>query len=203
MRRKNARLAFIVLMATVLILNAPVQIQAATPKTSGVYLTSTDYKASRLTFEGDCKSEAHRLELHDVLNKPYIDVTHESVKRRYQKSELFGFRTCDGHNYRFDSNLEYQILESRDLYIYARDTRHVYGKGVPQTITEYYFSVGADGSIRPLTMENLKQAFPDNHKFHDLLHSYFSTGQGLGEYDSFHKMFRVDRLLIASHEGDQ
>ena len=70
MERSNARLGFIVVMALVFIPNGPVQTLTATPTTSGVYLTPADYKASRLSFEGDCKSEAHRLELHDVLNKP-------------------------------------------------------------------------------------------------------------------------------------
>jgi hypothetical protein len=51
-------------------------------RTSGVYLTAADYENTELRFEGDCGSKAHKLELHDVLNKPYIDVTHESQKRR-------------------------------------------------------------------------------------------------------------------------
>ncbi len=41
-----------------------------TTKTSGVYETAVDYKDGRLSFEGDCRSKAHKLELHDVLNKP-------------------------------------------------------------------------------------------------------------------------------------
>jgi hypothetical protein len=92
---------------------------AAVPKSSGVYLTADAYKNGSLSFQGNCKSKDHKLELHDVLNKSYIDVTHESEKHRYAKSELFGFRACNGRDYRFDSNLEYQIFESRELYIYG------------------------------------------------------------------------------------
>src|SRR5262249_31159752 len=73
---------------------------AQTSRTSGVYLTAADYENSELRFEGDCGSKAHKLELHDVLNKPYIDVRHESQKRRYSKDELFGFRDCEGRDYR-------------------------------------------------------------------------------------------------------
>jgi hypothetical protein len=51
-----------------------------------------------------------------------------------------------------------------------------------------------------LTLENLKQAFPDNHKFHDSLDATFGARQTLAEYDEVHKMFEVNQLLIASLE---
>ncbi len=170
-----------------------------TTKTSGVYQTAVDYKDGRLSFEGDCLSKAHKLELHDVLNKPYIDVTHKWEKRRFAKSEVFGFRACDGRDFRFGANLEYQILEPRELYIYLRETLVPYGR-TRRTVLEYYFSVGATGEIQALTLENLKRAFPDNHLFHDSIDATFGTGQKLEGYDEFHKMFKVNRLLIASRE---
>ena len=189
----------LVAVIAVLTLGVTIPIGAATPGMSGVYLTGADYKDGRLSFEGDCKSKAHRLELHDVRNKPYIDVTHESEKHRYLKSDLFGFRACDGHDYRFSSKLEYQILEARDLYIYGRETSIPHGR-VSSVVMNYYFSVGPDGPILLLTREHLKQAFPENHRFHDLLDANFGSGEAIEEYDQFHKMFKVNRLLIASRE---
>jgi hypothetical protein len=173
--------------------------QAVPPKTSRVYLTAADYKNSRLSFEGDCGSKTHKLELHDVLNKPYIDVTHGTEKHRYAKSDVFGFRACDERDYRFASNREYQILEPLELYIYAREVSVSRGKGF-HSVPEYYFSAGPDGPVLALTPENLKQAFPDNHRFHDALDATVGAGQKLAEFDEFHKMFKVNRLLIASRE---
>jgi hypothetical protein len=173
--------------------------KAQTTRTSGVYPRAADYQNNRLSFAGSCGSKAHKLELHDVLNKSYIDVTHESEKHRYLKKDLFGFRACDGRDYRFTKNLEYQILESKELYIYAREMPESRGKGF-HTAREYYFSAGPNGPILELTLDNLKQAAPDNHKFHDSLDATFGTGQKLAEYDEFHKMFKVNRLLIASRE---
>jgi len=172
---------------------------AQTAKTSGLYQTASDYEVGKLTFEGDCGSKAHRLEIHDISNKAYIDVTHDSEKHRYSKSELFGFRACDGRDYRFVSQFEYQIVEAKDLYIYVHDVSVSQGRTY-RTVHEYYFSVGANGAIEALTMENLKQAFPDNHRFHDWLDATFGNGQSLAEYDEFHKMYKVNRLLIASRE---
>jgi hypothetical protein len=188
-----------VVVLAVLLFSGASRVEAAPPKTSGVYVTANDYKNGRLAFEGDCGSKTHKLELHNVLNKPYIDVTHGTEKHRYAKSDLFGFRACDGRDYRFVSNLEYQILESKELYIYASEVRVSHGK-VSRRIREYFFSAGPNGPVLALALENLKQAFPDNHRFHDSLDATCGTGQALAEYDEFHKMFMVNRLLIASRE---
>jgi len=186
-----------VLVAVVLSIGA--SDQAANPKMSGVYRTAADYEATQLSFQDVCGSGAHKLELHDVLNKPYIDVTHEHEKRRYPKRDLFGFRACDGRDYRFAGNFEYQILEAKALYIYSRESWVSRGK-TTYTSRDYYFSVGPEGQILALTLNNLKQAFPDNHRFHDSLDMMFAAGQDLAAYDEFHRMFKVNRLLIASRE---
>ena len=196
-KAKLVVLTFLVVLATFMF--TPATLALATSETSGIYLTAADYRDGRLALEGDCGSKTHKLSLHDVLNKPYVDVTHESEKRRYPKSDLFGFRACDGRDYRFASNLQYQILESRELYIYSRAIPVNYGKGY-RTIQEYYFSVGPEGQILALTLENLKQALPNNHKFHDSLDATFGPEREPWEYDEFHKMFKVNRLLIASQE---
>ena len=167
------------------------------PRHSGIYLSAADYKDRQLMAEGDCGSKTHRLELHDVLNKPYIHVTHGAEKQRYEKSDLFGFRACDGNDYRFVGNQEYQILEARELYIYLHERYVTVGKS-RHIERDYYFSVGPEGEVLPLTLGNLKAAFPDNHTFHDSLDQTFANGRDLAQYDEFHKMFKVNWLLMES-----
>ena len=168
---------------------------------TGVYLTAEDYKNGRLASQSDCDSPGHKVELHDILHKPFIHVTHGGQTRRYEKNQVFGFRSCGGQDYRFVDNDEYQILESRDVSIYARDVPAQNPKdtsrGLP-TSRVYFFSVPAGGQVLPLTLQNLKQAFPNNHVFHDALDAAFHTDDELAQYDTFHKMFKVNRLLIAS-----
>jgi len=101
---------------------------------------------------------------------------------------------ADARNYREVGNDRYLILESKALYIYALDT--VVRKGA--TEKTYFFSVGPSGDIAPLTIVNLKKAFPNNHAFHDLLDMTFKHDSDLTWYDDFHKMFKVNRLLAAS-----
>jgi hypothetical protein len=88
----------------------------------------------------------------------------------------------------------YQIVEARTVYIYSLDT--IVRKGA--TEKTYFFSVGPTGEIQPLTILNLKKAFPDNHTFHDFLDMSFNHDSDLTKYDEFHKMFKVNRLLDAS-----
>ncbi len=186
----------LILLGSVFTASAP--LHGSAPRTSGIYLTAADYNDVRLSAEGDCGSKAHKLELHDVLNKPYIDVTHGTERHRYAKSDLFGFRACDGNDYRFVSNKEYQIVEAKELYIYVAKTSVSAGKGF-RTVPVYHFSVGSGGEVLPMTLGNLKEAFPTNHKFHDSLDQMFGAGQDLAQYDEFHKMFKVNRLLMATH----
>lgn len=168
---------------------------------SGIYLTVNDYQRGYLTAESDCKSRGHKVQLHDVLNKPYIHVTHNGETRKYAKSEVYGFRTCEGRDYRFFSSRAYRILEARAAAIYSVQLPDREGDDLiigGESVYEYFFSVGASGQVVPLTRENLKLAFPDNHRFHDAIDQMFRTDAELARYDDFHKMFKVNRLLIAS-----
>jgi len=103
---------------------------------------------------------------------------------------------ADTRNYRVVGNGRYQILEAKTLYIYSLDV--LVRKGTSEKT--YFFSVGPSGNVLPLTILNLKNAFPDNHTFHDLLDMAFKHDSDLTRYDAFHKMFKVNRLLDASSE---
>jgi len=173
---------------------ASASVPRSEPRTSGIYLTAAGYDEGRLTSEGHCGSKDHKLELHDVLNKSYIHVTHGIETTRYAKSDLFGFRACDGKDYRFVSTQEFRILEAKELYIYAQ---RVGGGRVVREV--YHFSKGSNGTVLPLTLENLKHAFPDNHAFQESLDRVFGAKKDLAQYDRVHKMFKVNRLLITAH----
>jgi hypothetical protein len=101
---------------------------------------------------------------------------------------------ADGQSFRVARNQRYDILEARQLYIYSTDV--LVRKGA--TEKAYYFSIGPNGDILPLTVLNLKKAFPDNHIFHDSLDMMFKNDSQLTKFDDFHKMFKVNRLLEAS-----
>jgi hypothetical protein len=102
--------------------------------------------------------------------------------------------SADARNYRVSGNVRYEILEAKDIYIYSTDV--LVRKGTSEKA--FFFSAGPNGDIMPLTILNLKNAFPNNHAFHDNLDMAFKHDSDLTKYDDFHKMFRVNRLLLAS-----
>ena len=101
---------------------------------------------------------------------------------------------ADARNYRAVGTDRYQVLESKTVDIYSLDV--LVRKGTSEK--RFFFSVGPNGDVQPLTILNLKNAFPDNHAFHDLLDMSFKHDSDLTRYDDFHKMFKVNRLLEAS-----
>ena len=129
------------------VFTASASVQRSVPRTSGIYLTAAAYDEGRLTSEGHCGSKDHKLELHDVLHKSYIHVTHGTETTRYAKSDLFGFRACDEKVYRFVSNQEFRILEAKELYIYEQRVGN--GRSIAEA---NHFSKGSNGTVRPLTI---------------------------------------------------
>jgi hypothetical protein len=103
---------------------------------------------------------------------------------------------ADARIYRLVGNDRYQILEAKAVYIYSLDV--IVRKGTSEKT--YFFSIGPAGDVLPLTILNLKKAFPENHAFHDLLDMSFKHDSDLTKYDDFHKMFKVNRLLAAASE---
>jgi hypothetical protein len=167
--------------------------------TSGIYLTANDYVNGNITSEGDRNSPSHNIKLHDsIFGKPYIEVTHLGENRQYQKNEIWGFRDFDGKSYRFVENNAYEILEAQALYIYKTERLAPGRKGVSEPV--YFFSVGAAAAVVPLTVTNLKTAYPENHRFHDYLDMAFRNDSDLTRFDKFHNMYKVNRLLVASSE---
>jgi hypothetical protein len=175
-----------------------VPITAADKTTSGIYLTAEDYQNGKLSFEAAAGSP-HKLELHDVSDKPYIHVTHGNETQAFEKSQLYGFRDSEGRSYRFVRNQEYQILEAKELYIYSvGSAQDLKSRAAIATAPGYHFSVGASGTALRLTRDNLKKAFPDAHRFHSSLDRTFKGDSELSQYDKSRKTFTVNRLLSES-----
>ena len=63
---------------------------------------------------------------------------------------------------------------------------------------KYFFVTKSSDALQELTKENLKKAFPDSHTFHDALDENFKEDKGLINYDSFHKMYKINRIYQAT-----
>jgi hypothetical protein len=166
------------------------------PTGSGVYRSAADYKNGKLTLAVDCQTETHKIKVHNFTNKDYIDVIHQGKKHTMKKSEIYGIRDCDGKDWRFAANKGYRIMERKALVIYQKMVQPMDPqKKAAGTRAQYFFSLGVDGPLQPLTLQNLKKTTADNHAFHDQLDAQFKSDGELMAYDSFHKQYKVNHLF--------
>ncbi|MBA3707076.1 MAG: hypothetical protein H0W84_14590 [Bacteroidetes bacterium] len=166
---------------------------------SGIYMSAEDFLNKKLAFEINCSTSSHKINTHEFLSKPYIDITHEGKKYRLKKDSIFGYRDCEGNDFRLYNDKEYKILETAGVTIYMNEVAKSENKQF-KLVPYYFFSVKTDGGIVELTKLNLKNAFPDNHKFHDMIDAQFKDETELPLYDSFHKSYKVNHLLHMSYQ---
>jgi len=69
-------------------------------------------------------------------------------------------------------------------------------KEVDKYAPKYFFTTKSSDILVPLTKDNLKKAFPSNHPFHDAIDASFNKDEELTNYDDFHKMYKINRLLL-------
>jgi len=84
---------------------------------SGIYKTAVDFQQRKLSYAINCKAEKHKINP-DVLFKDYkVKVRHQGITYTFRKSELYGYRDCDGKEYKFVNNAAYSILNPGELNI--------------------------------------------------------------------------------------
>jgi len=94
----------------------------------------------------------------------------------------------------------YEVLNKKGpVIIYKTEDKSKPSKGAVMPGPKYFFTTASADVLQPLTKENLKKAFPENHSFHDALDATFKSDDDLSQYDTFHKMYKVNRLLAAHH----
>jgi hypothetical protein len=160
--------------------------------TSGIFLSAADFKADKLALVIDCKTEKHRIKHNDFLNKSFIEVKHNDSTYKYDKAAIFGFKECEGKSYRFVGNEHYPIINPNESILLYKVVTQPLAKSPGKTV--YYFSKDASSPVQPLTMKNLKAIFPDNHIFHDALDAQIQSEEKLADYDSYHKMFKINHI---------
>ena len=170
----------------------------ATPLGSGLYRSAEAFRNHRLTLAVDCKTETHKLRLHEFSGKPYVTVVHGGKPYQVAKDSLFGYRDCDGIDYRFAADhRHYPILNPGEELLLYKMEQFEGGKNAGRTPAQLFFSPTANAPMQPLTLLAVKKAFPDNHRFHDLLDAQFQDGE-LTAYDQMHGMTKINWLLRQS-----
>lgn len=167
---------------------------------SGVYMTAVDFTNKKLTYGINCKTENHKIKLNNFFNRDYITVIHEGNKYNISKDSVFGFKTCNGSSYRIADKIDYTILNADDnLLLYEFIPMSAPKNPQPPV---HKFSNGADGPMLDLTIENVKNIYPDYHLFHDEIENIFRSNSSLLSYDRYHKQYKLVRLFIKYTNGN-
>ncbi|MCK6693322.1 MAG: hypothetical protein L6Q97_14650 [Thermoanaerobaculia bacterium] len=194
----NKRFFFCILLVwtSIALTSFGLQAQKSDSKTqSGLYLTAEDYQNGKLTLP-DTPGKSHKIRLKDFWGSRYLEVEHEGQKYRFHKDSIYAYQDDKGKVFRFFKTYsnEYRLLENKGLVIYSMEVTDTRGKGVRRN-TLYFFSTTLTASVLPLTMENVKNAFPENHGLHNELDKYFKGDKELAAYDGRHSMFRINHVL--------
>ena len=118
----------------------------------GTYLTSQELvlnQPARPGVVGPLHVPAHHLEV-------VVPSTH--AVHRVPLTHAWGYADVQGQAYRLVRHQAYAIRQRDSLVVYSRPRTVHYGK-MQNTFTEYFYSRGLDGELRPLTRRGLKQQF--------------------------------------------
>lgn len=169
---------------------------------SGVFLSSRNYLDAKLSYSFSCDSSEGKINLHHFFTKNYIEVILNGRTIKLNKDSIFGYRNCDSVDFRFYQNddNEYEILENLYVTIYRTELKVKLSPSSKtfELVPTYFFSNGINGNILLLNVSNLKMAFPNNTKFHNLLEMESNDNNIAFGYDSVHHMYRVNYLFDQS-----
>lgn len=166
---------------------------------SGIYFTANDYINHKLSYEINCKTEKHTINPDNIFQGKYVIIKHQGIKHKHLKDSVYAVKYCDESTTRIINGREYPLLNPGEQIMVYKMVSEPSGK--QQSVkTVYYFSKDAQSNIQELTIYNIKAAFPDNHKFHDLVDMEFHSNDELTAYDSFHKIMKINRVFQNSHE---
>lgn len=166
---------------------------------SGIYFTTNDYVKHKLSYAINCNKKKHKIKDDMVFHPKEISIKHNDIVHKHPKDSVYAIKYCDGSIVRVFNNSEYPLINPDEKIMIYKMVSGPTGKGSSSVVT-YYFSKDASSKIQELTIYNIKAAFPNNHKFHDLVDMGFHSNDELTQYDNIHKMMKINHVLQNSFD---
>ena len=182
----------IIIMTLGFIKNSSAQIQS-----NGLYLTYKDFINHKLSYGSD-EPKKTKIILHEFLGGSKVTVINNGTKQTFSKSHEFGYRE-NNHDYRFQGNKSYEIMDTDGFCIYQRD-KLVQGRKGLEPASMGYFSTKANTAIMQLTQQNISIAFASNYKFRNMVQAEFKSDQELDNYDKALNKYEIKELYIESRK---
>lgn len=137
------------------------------------------------------KDTIESIRLNEIFNKKEVFVWKKNLKSKILKDSLYGYRSNDNFNFRFFKNNIYKIIDTSSLIvIYHMNLSTLINKG-KSNITRYFYSLGFDGNLKKLSIENLLTDLSFNQEICRNLKTNFQYNTELMEYDLCSKNFKI------------
>lgn len=160
---------------------------------AGLYLTATDFSHKKLSHQ----SKHSHIKTHEVFKKDLIEIICNDSTYTYKKDSVYGYRSNDGIDYRIVERKYYPILNSGETILIYKWQENTGMKGQEPTF-RYYFSKDYASNLYVLNLRNLETVFASNKSYLKILEVHFGDNSDLLEYDTIHKMYKINRLLKLS-----
>jgi hypothetical protein len=165
---------------------------------AGLYVTAEDFSMQKISYPINCESSRDKMKVHDFFGSSSVDVIMNRTKHSFDKSKIYGYKSCTGKNYRFYDYRIYEIVDTKGFFLYCASRSEQVAKGGSVRKAEYFFSAGAGDQILPLSRSNLEKEFARNKKFRYQLDSHFNSENELVAYDPYLKMYKIKYLYTES-----
>ena len=166
---------------------------SAQKKITGIYRTMDDYLNKQLSYTRD-SSSTPVIKLYSLAPKSYVTLQYKGNHLHLNKNEIFAYQLTNGEVYRIIGNHSYQLLNNNPQLLLYKRKIPVSPKEGPEEKFKYYFSAN-NGNVQTLTAWNVKQAFANHPTLPDQIDTNFKKDTELLTYDTFHKMYKLERLL--------
>jgi hypothetical protein len=192
------------IVTTIILLSIVASNLKAQTASYGLYKSSKDYNNKTMSPVLNKMNINNRISLNHFFSGKSVKVVQNGNTSYFLKDSLFGYRDGNQQDYRFytKENKEYQILENKSIVIYyVADVLVTTYNGRTLNVKHspaYFFSKSLNGKIQPLTIQNLKQAFPGNLEFASMLDLYFGDDIPVSFYNNESKMYEVNYILEQS-----
>ena len=167
-------------------------------KITGIYKNKNDFTEDKLSYPVECNETKNSIRVNDLFNKPYVIVKYNGNTYAILKKTFYGYKNCKEERYVFYENKELLLLNrGEEIAIYKNENTRI-REGARINVTNKYFMVEGENKIQKLTISNLKNAFPSNKKFQQLVDENFKYNTDLGAYDATNHIFKITYLLNES-----
>lgn len=162
----------------------------------GIYLSSTDFTSNNLWFKKGVNKKC-KIKMHNLSFKLPIKITCGDSILQLSKDSVYGYKDAENSSYRFFNKKTYTIMNPGETILLYKLISVVKTKYEEPTYS-YYFSKDASSLVLPLNLNNIENTFGSNKMFIDFLEVHFKNDNELLEYDSNHKIYKINRLLELS-----